>query len=425
MATYPRGKPTSPARPGKIIKEVLLGKRPLVTGELVEEAAIVDLCNVYKNFIYEVNQTRDTKSKLKGMVYSSFLRLFKFCQLLNLVVLVREEPMLYPPPGARLYSVRKRETNGMRVFAVVSKRRVFKLTDIGREDDRSWTDLCRAWREQWAAPVKIEEPVVVEEEIVVEVPVEALAPVEITIEAAPPPKAKRGRPPGVAKVEEVEVPRLKLEVKPSPQQFVTLLAHLTKLNDIGIANKKVQDEVKRLARMVGEWVAEASEAVQRAHDRGIAREVIELQYLRDSLIHFDEALLDANLPSAIEQLEKIAKRHVRIISQPTTPTAAAPVEPELTPKTPKTKPKAREHELGIDELKSYLTDMMDEEKKAASIKKLEGAMAKLDYDKYIGLDDLESAIEEYKNAEREDKESAFEDVMNTIDEIELAESEEE
>ena len=397
MTTYPRGKPASPARPGKIIKEVLLGKRPLVTGDLVEEAAIVDLCNVYKDFIYNENLLRPAKSKLKGMVYSSFLRLFKFAQLLGLVELVREEPMLFPPGSKHLYSVRKRETDGVRVFATISKRRIFKLTSIGREDDRSWTDLCRAWREGWHAPEKIIEPVVVEEEI----------PTVVPIGVSLPPKARK-KP----RAEKVEVPTLKLQIRPTKEQYILLLDHLHKLNVIGIDNEKVQREVDRLANKVGEWVAEAIEAREDATAIEAKSKAIEYRHLETVLTAVDEGLLDRDIPRAIEHLEKLVTGYVAPIPKAVIPPKPTPIQP------PESKP-------DIDELRSELSELMDEDKKAASIKKLEKALAGLDYDKYTGLDDIESAVEEYREAEREDKESAFEEIVSAIDSIELVEEEEE
>lgn len=400
MAAILRGKASTPARPGIVIKQVLMGERPLISGEIVSEAAIVDLANVYKQFIYEQNQLRTRESRLKGMVYMSFVKLFKFAQLLGLVELVREEPMLFPPPKGHLYSVRKRETDGIRVFAVISKRRVFKLTDVGREDERSWSDLCKAWREGWAAPQKLEVPIVLEK-IPEEIP-------EVPVEEILPPKVKRVRVPKVKKV-----PALKLKVKPSKEQYVLLLDHMHALNEIGIRDKEVQKEVDRLAYAVGEWVAETIEQLEDATAAGDKTRAIEARYLRNVLTAADEGLLDRDIPQAIEHLKKLVPGYVAPAAKPTEVVEPVPEEP--------TEPEAKPD---IDELRSMLSGLMDESKKAASIKKLEKALAGLDYDKYEGLEDVESAIEDYRGAEREDKESAFEDIISAIDSIELVEEEE-
>ena len=320
-----------------------MGQRPLVSGDLVEEAAIVDLHNVYKNFIYEQNLTRARGSKLKGMVYSSFLRLFKFAQLLNLVVLVREEPMLFPPARGHLYSVRKRETDGKRVFAVISKRRVFKLSELGRADELSWTDLCRAWRENWSAPqaapvyayeeeeVEVEEVEKVEKAEEIE-EAEQVTPTLIptptpTPKVAEPPKArakKRGRPSkkavkeaevaAEAKIVQEETARgisiptmFEYDANPSKEQYIALLDQLNKLNIVGIDNKRVEKRVDKLADVVGEWVVNTIESLQDAQDAHIAKKIMEYRFLRITLTELDEALLDRDIPQAIEIMAKLVK----------------------------------------------------------------------------------------------------------------------
>ena len=333
---YPRGKPASPARPGKLIKEVLMGQRPLVSGDLVKEAAIVDLHNVYKNFIYEQNMTRAKGSKLKGMVYSSFLRLFKFAQLLDLVTLVREEPMLFPPGKKNLYSVRKRPTDGTRVFAVISKRRVFKLSELGKADELSWTDLCRAWRENWSAPQAAPVYAYEEEEVEIEEvekaeeveEAEQVTPIPIpTPKVAEPPKArtkKRGRPSKKA-VKEAEVAAeakivqeetakgiviptmFEYDANPSKEQYIALLDQLNKLNIVGIDNKRVEKRVDKLADVVGEWVVNTIESLQDAQDAHIAKKIMEYRFLRITLTELDEALLDRDIPQAIEVMAKLVK----------------------------------------------------------------------------------------------------------------------
>lgn len=333
MTTYPRGKPASPARPGKIIKAVLSGTMPLVTGEYVTEAAIVDIHNVYRDFIYEQNQTRPSHSKLKGMTYPSFLKIFKFAQLLGLVELVREEPMLFPPGSKHLYSVRKRQTDGMRVFATISKRRVFKLSAIGAEDDRSWTDLCRAWIQGWHAPEKIIEVVKkpVEEIVIEGIEGEGAIPQIVVEEAeevtskaakagevfAPPGGVRgRGRPKGAisttrvkkapaSKADLIKVPILKLQIRPSKEQYVMLLKHLKELDAIGISNVKVQKEVDKLSYSVGEWVAETIELLQNAVDLRFPSKIKEFRELRDVLTAVDEGLLDRDIAGAIKRLEKL------------------------------------------------------------------------------------------------------------------------
>ena len=156
MATMIRGRAASPIRPGYIVRDVLSGKIPLETGELISEAAITDLHRAYRNVVNRENARRPKARRLHGMTSFSFKTFFKFAQLLNLVELVREEPMELPPATGQLFSIRMIDEKPM---AVASTRRVFKLTTVGAADERSWSDLRRAWQEQWPAPQKMEIPV--------------------------------------------------------------------------------------------------------------------------------------------------------------------------------------------------------------------------------------------------------------------------
>jgi len=440
------GRAASAIRPGIIIKDVLMGKLPLSTGEFVTEAAIVDLFNAYKRQLMEHNQVRSQKKQIRGMHYRSFYTLFRFAQLLHLVEFVREEEADWrrkAPITLKTSLVRVEEGAGTgKLHRVISNKRVFRLSAIGKEDVKSWLDLCRAWREGWTAPQIAEIPVI-EEEVAtpslfeVEAPPLEVVPPEYA-PVGPPPKRPRGRPrtkPMVEGAVEVEkapvlgVPRLKLQIRPSGDQFYTLYNHLLRLRDIGSTNEDVKIEIRRLAVQVGEWVAEAAEAVQRAHERGVAREVIEVRYLRDKLIHLDEALLDDKLGSAIEQLTALMKAHPATVKSEVVEEKIAPEPVQSQPTSPKPAPKKSTkvdlNAMDVDTLRNYLTDLMDDEHRGPSIKKLQSALSQLDYDKFEGLEDIDSAIEAYQDAEKDDKESAFEDVMATIEEISVIEMSEE
>ena len=102
-----RGRAASPVRPGAITKQVLLGEVPLLTGELVFEAAITDLHSAYKMALSRYNELRPKPKHIRGMTMHSFYTMFKFAQLLGLVELVRTESMQFPPPGGQLYSLEK------------------------------------------------------------------------------------------------------------------------------------------------------------------------------------------------------------------------------------------------------------------------------------------------------------------------------
>ena len=158
-----KGRGSQPTHPGLTIKGVLMGDIPLVTGERVTEVAITDIQNVYREIVRQENQLRPKSKRLHGMTNGSFYTLFRLARYLGLVEFVRDEPMLYPPPHGDLYSMRK-DAGSAEPRATVSTRRIFKLTEHGRNAKESWRNLHRAWRhyrahsESSASEAPIEEP---------------------------------------------------------------------------------------------------------------------------------------------------------------------------------------------------------------------------------------------------------------------------
>lgn len=272
----PRGRGAQPVRPGIVTKGVLLGQVPLATGEIVTEAAITDLHNAYKELIRRENAVRPKEKQLRGMTSFSFKTLFKFAQLLGLVELVREEPMELPPPGGPLYSIRKPDG----VHVVVSTRRIFRLTDVGREDERSWTNLCRAWMERWPAPAKIE--------------------------YAPPYAPPLERPPKVVKPPEVFTP-YKWVSKPSSTQFKLLLAHFEEMQAIGIDNPVIASETDRLSMLIGDWLMEIGDDLEDARAINNLKAINVLEIWRKQVTIVSEGLMDRDLSRAIEGLKGLPK----------------------------------------------------------------------------------------------------------------------
>jgi len=158
------GRALNPIRPGEVIKQVLSGTLPLIvyegddyTEKIVNEACIVDLHNTYKVMISRENQSRSRNKQLRVMTYNSFCHLFKFARYLNLVELVREEDMMFPPPNGDLYQLYKvldKRRSKPTIKASISKRRIFKITQKGIDDERGWSNLCQAYKEGWALPIK-------------------------------------------------------------------------------------------------------------------------------------------------------------------------------------------------------------------------------------------------------------------------------
>ncbi len=271
-----RGRAATPVRPGLVTKSVLSGDTPLATGELVHEAAITDLHSAYQELIKRENTLRPRAKRLRGMTYPSFLKLFKFAQLLKLVELVREEPMQFPPPGGDLISARK--PNG--IHAVISVRRIFKLTGVGAEDERSWTNLCRAWIENWPAPAKAE----------------YLPPVYVPRPPRPkkPPEAALGFTP------------YEWQEPFSPESLGALAEHLRVLESLGIDFPGVAAEVSRLTGKISGWIVEAGEALDEVRPIGYASEIARFERIASILIVVRESLMDHNLGRAAERVEELA-----------------------------------------------------------------------------------------------------------------------
>ncbi len=77
-----------------------------------------------------------------------------------------------------------------------------------------------------------------------------------------------------------------------------------------------------------------------------------------------------------------------------------------------------------DAVREGLQELMDEEKKAASIKKVERIIEGMDADRWEGVDEVQNAIGEYRDAEREEKADAFSEVTDALGEIRLKVEEE-
>ena len=278
-----RGRAATPVRPGLVTKSVLMGVTPLATGELVHEAAITDLHSAYKELIKGENAARVKAKRLRGMTYPSFLKLFKFAQLLNLVELVREEPMQFPPPGGNLISARKPDG----IHAVVSVRRIFKLTPIGMEDERSWTNLCKAWIEGWAAPQKA-----------------------VYLPPVYTPRPYKERPPKEA-LPSPEVAGFTPYVwrEPfGPETLSALAEHIRTLDSLGIKFPGVSVEVSKLTSKVSGWYVEADEAYDEVKAIGFTSEIRRFENIVSHLGVAREALADHDLVRAASSLEELASQ---------------------------------------------------------------------------------------------------------------------
>lgn len=119
-----RGRAVSWPRPGWMIKEVLMKERTLYTSAYVSETSIIDLYKTYVDLINKENRLRDKYHKLKGPTLHSFDTYFRFAEYLGLV-----ERANY-----------MQENSGMR-------RTTYRITQLGRDDNKSWDNLVGTWKE--------------------------------------------------------------------------------------------------------------------------------------------------------------------------------------------------------------------------------------------------------------------------------------
>jgi hypothetical protein len=234
--------------------------------------------------------------------------MFYFAQLLKLVELVREEPMLFPPPHGSLYNVIRSPDTG-RIRAMKTMRRIFKLSSIGKEDEKSWCDLTRAWKEQWTAPQKVE--ILPTTDIsVIEKPAPPEKELKVSIEKI---TGKRGRKKKVvtAPIElppEAPIPAFKWVTKPSQKQYRLLLEHLNTLGRLDQAREDLIAHTDNLTSRIGDWAVEIDDALEDAKIVNNARLVIRLTREKKLVNDVFEGLMDRDLGRAIKALSELTGR---------------------------------------------------------------------------------------------------------------------
>jgi hypothetical protein len=124
LTPEPHGRAMGWPRPGWIMKEVLTRERVIYTGAYVSQASVFDIYKTYIELLDQENKLRDKRHKLKGPTLHSFDTHFRFAEYLGLV-----EKAGYT-----------QEKSGM-------KRTTYRITQRGIEDDKSWDNLCGAWKE--------------------------------------------------------------------------------------------------------------------------------------------------------------------------------------------------------------------------------------------------------------------------------------
>ena len=287
----PRGKAALPRhlRVGFVIKDTLSGTIPLIRRSpddpsvleeiYVEEASIQELSFSYKQLIKRENQTRPSAHKLRGMTYFSFVKVFKFAQLLGLVELVREQPMTFSP--GQLLSIR----NHAQRAVVDSVRRIFRLTDNGRIEDAAWRDLRRAWSESWPIPTTLSE--------------EELPVVETWTPPVTPPPVVEAPPP-------TEVPPIPIEPgtmfgRGAVRKLADYLDYVHDMPRSPELTAAIDDVIAR----IGDWEIDLEDVAAHAEARGDTKSAERAKSRIAGMVEAREALEQGDVARASELLRKV------------------------------------------------------------------------------------------------------------------------
>ena len=305
MATTLRGRAAQPIRPGFLIHEILAGTKPLiapgatkgeVSEQVVSEACMTDLHFTYKALIGRENQTRPRHTQLRGMTTESFAKLFRFAKYMGLVEFVRDEDMISPPSGLPLLHIVGR--SGI----TESKRKIYRLSELGTAEEVAWGDLRKAWQEKWEMPRKMEVPPEVEALEALPEEVETVEAVEEAVAVIVPAEPRVPRvPKAPAVTKEKGIPAVSFGEKPSTRQFNLMLRHLRVLEKVGVDDPIVKVELaKRTENIPGNWQISLEDMIEVEKDPG---KLATYQVWIDVMMPLYESLTDRDLGTAIGILE--------------------------------------------------------------------------------------------------------------------------
>lgn len=285
-----KGRAASPIRPGLIAKNVLMGKIPLDTGEYVNEAAVTDIFKAYKSELDRVNELRPRDKHIRGMRYSSFYTMFRFAILKGLVEYVRGEEADYNRKQSITASnvlLRVEKVEG-EPRIVVSNRKIFKLSDVGYEDEKCWSDLTNSWKLNWGVGQKLE----------YEIPT-----VEEKIEEPPEKIVEEEKPLGFTSI----APMWKdvMTIK----RLTDLIAHLRILLKLGVKFPGVSKECDTISLLLADWVIDMEDRAQSAKTH---EDTVRYENRGDGLNRASEELAESpltndNILVAITALEGVLK----------------------------------------------------------------------------------------------------------------------
>jgi len=184
-------------------------------------------------------------------------------------------------------------------------RRIFKLTAIGTEDERSWLDLTNAWKEQWSAPEKVAHFPTLAEALAPPLPV-----VEKPEEIVEKVEKKAGRPkkaepiPGVP-LPEAPIPSFKWTTTPSRRQYTLLLDHLVDLQRLDQTRPDVIAHISSMETRVGDWTVEVEYRRDIAKEEGKLEEATRLTQESVLLSSLFESIIDEDLDRAVEAVREL------------------------------------------------------------------------------------------------------------------------
>lgn len=415
------GRARSPIRPGLVIKDILMGRIPVITWDetgrvekFVDEACIVDMHYTYKELMRREAQLHEMRRTSRVMTYSSFCHLFKFARYLGLVEFTHYEPMIFPPPQGHLYQIGKHDG----VHVRISQRKFFKLTELGIQDERAWTDLCNAYKQGWTLPQKVEyaEPYIRP----------PIPPREKITKR--PRKPKPREPVDLAPDEFPEEPEAEVFAEePSVGEYTKMVDHLKTLEGIGLEREDVQQTIDELTTTIDPWIVyvlETKGAAEKAKDLGT---YWRYKKEEDLLYELYDKIEERDIAGAVTLLGRLIRERSQY----------AEYEPEVRPEpeVPEPEPDIERYKKSAKKFISDVQGALDPNRKAASIKRVRAVMEKLDpeleeHEIVTGIDDLENAISEYEDITREglspdeykeEKDRAFEEIVSTTDELSVDE----
>ena len=130
-------------RPGRVIRDILIGAIPLIPGAFVQEASVAELFLAYKRLLYIENSYRFEGFEQKGMTCRSFRNYMRHAHGLKLIEYVKTVTQDEP-----LYAELAKYVETKDGFEYGNAmRKVFKITQKGQTSS-DWDGLCGAYREK-------------------------------------------------------------------------------------------------------------------------------------------------------------------------------------------------------------------------------------------------------------------------------------